>query len=200
MADQSAEKFRVCVEMRKLENELFWKRAMFFWAFIAAAFIGFVDSYKEKPSFGIVVACFGVVCSVAWSLVNRGSKRWEMHWHSLLVQFESENIGDLFAIPVQQLEDPERHRMSWMLRRYSVSNLTIALSDFVCVIWLFILLFSLVSVLSPSKLLPQIERLIVVILPILSAIYVVVMEKTCRIPESQSAPRSTQPMSRSDAS
>jgi hypothetical protein len=64
--------FEVSVDTRKFEIDLFWKRSFFFWGFISAAFVGYA---ALRPSeLRIVMACFGMVCSCAWSLVNRGSK------------------------------------------------------------------------------------------------------------------------------
>ncbi|WP_438941069.1 RipA family octameric membrane protein [Desulfogranum marinum] len=50
---------------------------MFFWGFIASAFVGYASVVLHKPALAVVIACFGFVCSVAWSLVNRGSKYWQ---------------------------------------------------------------------------------------------------------------------------
>ena len=70
-------KYDVALVTRNFEIELFWKRSLFFWGGIASAFVGYATLVKDKPSLAILIACFGFVCSVAWSLVNRGSKYWQ---------------------------------------------------------------------------------------------------------------------------
>jgi hypothetical protein len=66
--------FDVAVDTRKLEIQLFWNRSLFFWGFIASAFVGYAALRQHGSDLAVVVACFGVVCSVAWSLANHGSK------------------------------------------------------------------------------------------------------------------------------
>jgi hypothetical protein len=71
----------LAVDTRKFEIELFWKRAFFFWGFIAAAFAGYgVLHQAHATDLALAIACFGLVCSVAWTLVNRGSKYWQENW------------------------------------------------------------------------------------------------------------------------
>jgi len=67
-------KYDVALATRNFEIELFWKRSLFFWGFIASAFVGYATLVKEHLALAVLIACFGFVCSVAWSLVNRGSK------------------------------------------------------------------------------------------------------------------------------
>ena len=38
-------KFEICYKNRNFEIELFWKRSLFFWGFIASAFVSFVTLY-----------------------------------------------------------------------------------------------------------------------------------------------------------
>ena len=69
------------MDTRKFEIDLFWKRSLFFLGFISAAFIGFGALYKkDAPELALLLACFGLVCSVAWTLANRGSKYWQENW------------------------------------------------------------------------------------------------------------------------
>ena len=70
--EQNEKRFDVSVQTRNLEIELFWKRSLFFWGFISAAFIGYAA--LRQSDLRILLACFGMVCSCAWTLVNRGSK------------------------------------------------------------------------------------------------------------------------------
>src|SRR5277367_3518599 len=72
------------LDIRKFEIDLYWKRATYFWAFIAAAFAGYGLTYKTaadlEPWLSTVFSSLGLVFSVAWHLVNRGSKFWQNNW------------------------------------------------------------------------------------------------------------------------
>jgi hypothetical protein len=72
-----AQRFDVAVQVRNFEIDLFWKRSVFFWGFIASAFIGYAALRKDSPNLALLIACFGMVCSCAWTLLNRGSKYWQ---------------------------------------------------------------------------------------------------------------------------
>lgn len=79
---------------RSMEIDLYWRRSLFFWTFIAAAFVAYglvATQLSEKDPRAFVVACFGFLCSFAWVLVNRGSKRWKEHWEGVVRDRE---LGD----------------------------------------------------------------------------------------------------------
>jgi hypothetical protein len=67
----------LALDIRKFEIDLYWKRAAYFWAFLAAAFAGYFalltskDIPSEKGEALLTVSCLGVVFSLAWYLVNR---------------------------------------------------------------------------------------------------------------------------------
>jgi hypothetical protein len=115
------------------EVERFWKRSLFFWGFIAASFVGYgVLADKSDPSLLLAMSCFGLVCSVAWTLVNRGSKYWQNVWEEKLKSTEDDALGrKIFA---EYVENPQQGL--WGGSRYSVTRLTIALSDFAVLVWL----------------------------------------------------------------
>jgi hypothetical protein len=65
-------------DVRKFEIGLFWRRSLFFWGIIGAAFVAYgVLINQADKDFALAVACFGLVCSIAWMLQNRGSKYWQ---------------------------------------------------------------------------------------------------------------------------
>jgi hypothetical protein len=125
-------RFDVAVQVRNFEIELFWKRSVFFWGFISSAFVGYAALRKANPDLGLVVACFGMVCSCAWSLLNRGSKYWQESWEAKVEKAEPGVTGRFFV-----LEEPAQIHKGWWLRarQYSVSRLAIALSDYVSLLW-----------------------------------------------------------------
>ena len=64
------------LDIRKFEVDLYWKRATYFWAFIAAAFAGYGLTYRTSESgdswLSLLFSALGVVFAFAWFLVNRG--------------------------------------------------------------------------------------------------------------------------------
>jgi hypothetical protein len=121
----------ISIQIRNFEIDLFWKRALFFWGFIASAFVGYAA--LRGSDLRIVVACFGMVCSAAWTLSNRGSKYWQESWETKVERYEVPAIGELFA----KEESEQFDKGCWLRgRKYSVSKLTIALSDYVFLLWL----------------------------------------------------------------
>ena len=135
-------KYDVALATRNFEIELFWKRSLFFWGFIASAFVGYTALAKDMPSLAVVVACFGFVCSVAWSLVNRGSKRWQENWEIFVAELEDDITGKLF----KDRKEKENKGVWLASRKFSVSKVTIALSDFTVLIWGSLMLYHLHNV------------------------------------------------------
>lgn len=124
-------RFEVAVQIRNFEIELFWKRSLFFWGFISAAFAGYAALREVGPDLGLVIACFGMVCSFAWTLLNRGSKYWQESWEMKVERAEAELIGNFFA-----QEEPIQDKGLWLsARKFSVSKIVIALSDYVFLLW-----------------------------------------------------------------
>jgi cell division protein FtsW (lipid II flippase) len=90
--------FAAAVQARNLELDLFWKRSLHFWGFVAAAFVAFaaVKSHSfgtNAPWLPIVIVALGFVCSVAWTLANRGSKSWQEEWENKVEAIEQLELG-----------------------------------------------------------------------------------------------------------
>ena len=138
-------RYDIALETRKFEIELFWKRSLFFWGFIAAAFVAFAAFSGEKEyniQLRLIVALFGFICSLCWTLANRGSKYWQENWEQRVELIEDKITGTLFkeSLPIQK-------KIWWLrARKFSVSKLAISLSDYVTIVW-----FS-TSIYSVSKL------------------------------------------------
>jgi len=146
--DQGLKRFQTAVEARSREIGLFWQRAVFFWGFTAAAFVGVATSLEEHPRLALLLSCFGLVCSVCWSLANRGSKYWYEAWERKVQREESAIGGALFS----KIE-PRKGGGFWLsARRYSVSKLAILLSDYVCLIWASIVAWLLIVVIDWQRL------------------------------------------------
>src|SRR3954453_2108820 len=79
---RQAEALRTALDIRKFEIDLYWKRAAYFWTFIAAAFAGYFVLQKEgaDPANLSVVTSLGCLFSLGWYFVNRGSSSWQRNW------------------------------------------------------------------------------------------------------------------------
>jgi hypothetical protein len=131
-------RFEVALQTRQLEIGLFWQRSLFFWGFISVAFVALVGLKEEHPRLSLLVSGFGLVCSASWSLVNRGSKYWQEQWES---KIEHEEVAPVGPLSLFKKREPEQSRKGWWLRgrRYSVSKITIAVSDYICGVWVGVL-------------------------------------------------------------
>jgi len=129
--EQKGKILEIAADVRKFEIEKFWQRSIFFWGFIGAAFVAYAQLFGrgDLPFF---VACFGLVCSVAWTLQNRGSKYWQEAWEAKVESVERSVLGvGLFAN-----REPRQPKGFWGAWTFSVSKLTIALSDFTVLVWI----------------------------------------------------------------
>ncbi|HEY8402405.1 MAG TPA: hypothetical protein VIK89_14150 [Cytophagaceae bacterium] len=117
---------------RDFEIDLYWKRATYFWTFIAASFAGYValissesfELVREKfPQVEYVIICLGIVFSFAWLLVNLGSKKWQENWEAHIEILEDSISGPLYKTVL--FKDS-----------YSVSKLNKIVNLFVLFIWL----------------------------------------------------------------
>jgi hypothetical protein len=153
-SDLKSRAFDVALRTREFELDLFWKRALFFWGFVAATFAGYAAA-KERPALGVLLACFGWVCSLAWTLANRGSKYWYENWETKIEKMEREVTGLLFSVS----EKPQA-KGTWLSgRRYSVSKLAIGLSDYVVLFWTVILVKGSIDTLFPGLVSSDVARL-----------------------------------------
>jgi len=139
-------KYDTAILIRNFEIELFWKRSLFFWGFISSSFVGYATLSKTRPSLAILIACFGFVCSVAWSLVNRGSKYWQENWETIVAKIEDDVTGSLF-----KEREEQKNKGIWLSsRKFSVSKITIAMSDFSILVWLLLIGYHIIKITSIS--------------------------------------------------
>lgn len=105
------------LDTRKFEIELYWKRTAFFWAFIVSTYTGLFASMikcAECPARYIlltpiinILAGLGLFFSIAWHMVNRGSKFWQNNWEqhvSFLEKYEMGPLYDVYLNPKQKLK------------------------------------------------------------------------------------------------
>lgn len=129
-------RFDAALATRQFEIDLFWKRSLFFWGFIVAAFVAVAALDGKSLVLSIIISGFGMVCSLGWTLANRGSKYWQEQWEAKIEAVEDGVTGPLF-----KQEAPQQNKGGWLSgRRYSVSKLAIAISDYVFLVWIAVFL------------------------------------------------------------
>lgn len=141
------------LDIRKFEIDLYWRRAAYFWTFIAAslAAYGGVQALKPDPALRqhltVLIGSLGLVFSFAWYCVNRGSKQWQENWEKHVDLLEDKIIGPLYKTVIVRREIGEPV-LSWKgfdvrCRRlisgpgnFSVSKVNQIVSLFVTIIWI----------------------------------------------------------------
>jgi hypothetical protein len=167
--------FEISLQIRNFEIELFWKRSLFFWGFIASAFVGFATLYDKNPFYSIVIAHFGLICSLCWTLLNRGSKFWQENWERKVADMKLNKYHELFTT----IEPIESKFFMLRAKKFSVSKLTIGLSDFVVLLWFGIILnailheFDIVLIKSNGT-----SIFVILLLTILYGIYLIIFGRT----------------------
>jgi hypothetical protein len=138
-AEIQKEALKQALDIRKFEIDLYWKRATYFWTFIAAALGGYLVAQQNPGAFEIsyLLCCIGLVFSVAWYFVNRGSKAWQRNWEAHVDLLEDEVMGPLYKTGV----DRYKYRLLDLTAAYpfSVSKINQILNVFVIAIWVFLL-------------------------------------------------------------
>lgn len=142
---------KYALDIRKFEIELYWKRAAYFWTFIAATMAGFLaiqaSQITNKADLSVILSCLGLVFSCAWFCVNRGSKFWQENWEKHVDMLEDEAIGPLYKIVLSR--NKEMTRCEKIINfitgpaKLSVSKINQIISLYVAILWLFLLLYSI---------------------------------------------------------
>lgn len=125
------------LDTRKFEIDLYWKRATYFWAFIAATFAGYFlilsrsgEGLENKNVILFFINCLGFAFSISWYLVNRGSKFWQENWEKHVDHLENKYMGPLFKVIIE-----DKSKGITAAGRFSVSRINIILSLFITVMW-----------------------------------------------------------------
>lgn len=137
--------FQTALDTRKFEIELYWKRATYFWAFIAAMFVAYfaiLNSEKINTFKGItiLIAFLGYFFSLGWYFVNRGSKYWQENWEAHVDLLGSKIQGELFTTIKNS------NQCFYKLNKeypFSVSKVNQLLSLLMLLTWLGLFIFSI---------------------------------------------------------
>jgi hypothetical protein len=129
--------YKTALDTRKFEIDLYWKRAGYFWTLIAAAFAAyFVLWSKDKPNYVLIfiVSCIGLLLSISWFLVNRGSKYWQENWERHVDLLEQTIAGPLYKTTISKEEYPMFSVKGGY--PYSVSKINQSVSMYIATLWL----------------------------------------------------------------
>lgn len=131
------------LELRKFEIENFWKRTLFFWGTIALVYAGFFKA--DLKEYQIVIPLIGLLFNLIFSLSTRGSKYWQEHWETMAIVYENELQFDLFKHDTQNLVRENSKSVFTRPYRFSVSKLTMLLSDLSVLLWVILWVQQLMS-------------------------------------------------------
>jgi len=115
-------------DIRKFEIELYWKRATYFFAFftvITAAF-GYLFTSDGYSLFAPGVSIIGIILSICFIYVNKGSKYWQCNWEFLIDKLEFYITGNLYKVYFYETMNDQRP---------SVSDINLLISYTICYIW-----------------------------------------------------------------
>ena len=133
------------LDTRKFEIELYWKRATYFWAFIAAMFISYFavfnsDKINEIKGVTILISSLGYFFSLGWYFVNRGSKYWQENWEAHVDLLGSSIQGNLFTTIKISNQDFFKFNKAYP---FSVSKVNQFLSMLMVLTWFGLFVFSI---------------------------------------------------------
>lgn len=139
------------LDIRKFEIGLYWKRAAYFWTFIAATLAGFVAiqalSLSSKTDLSVLLCNLGIVFSFGWLCVNRGSKHWQENWEKHVDMLEDPVIGPLYKVIL--CRNTPKGAKEWAVHLLagpspiSVSKINQLISLFITLVWCGLLFYSL---------------------------------------------------------
>jgi hypothetical protein len=134
-------------DIRKFEIEMYWKRATYFWGFIAASYTLFflisstkinLDS-KKIATLQLLVTSLGLVFSYGWYIVNRGSKFWTKNWHEI-IDFLEDKINKPFHRLT--IKDDSLLLNVFSYYRFSVTDTNLIISFFNVVVWVIVVSYN----------------------------------------------------------
>lgn len=139
------------LDIRKFEIQLYWERAKYFWAFIAASFAAYgairASSISDKADLSVYISCLGIVFSFGWYCANRGSKQWQENWENHVDLLEDNITGPLYKVVLRRPKPATIKE--WFVEHVtgpypvSVSKINQIISLYVSFLWIFFLFKSL---------------------------------------------------------
>lgn len=140
------EQLKRAYELRDFEITHYWKRAQYFWSFLAVIYAGFFASLiasskgnKIDIEYVLIICSIGCVFSFAWYLVNRGSKRWQEHWEIVINDLEDKLNKPLYSLK------PRVEISLFNAGNFSVSRINITVSFIVFISWITLWFFTAIN-------------------------------------------------------
>jgi hypothetical protein len=140
------EQLKRAYELRDFEITHYWKRAQYFWGFLAVIYAGFFATLiasskgnKIDIEYILIICSIGCIFSFAWYLVNRGSKRWQEHWENIINELENKLNKPLYSLK------PKVDSSIFNAGNFSVSRINITVSFIVFVSWIALWLFTAIN-------------------------------------------------------
>jgi hypothetical protein len=153
-ADLAFKRLNYAVQLLQNEVGRVWQRSLAFWGFVAAAFVAYGVFIDKHSVLALVIASFGLICSVCWTLINRASRWSQNSWVTKVDALELAALGTKILKPTPAMTE---HRKCldrlWDGERYSTTRLMIALSDATSIVWVLLVIKSSVPFLQtrPSE-------------------------------------------------
>lgn len=127
-------------EIRKFEIEMYWKRANYFWAFIAIVATAYgAYFYSDKSNSDILPLLFlstlGFILSLCFRASIISSKSWQNNWEKSVDILEYYVTGNIYKI---NINDDNLHK-------YSVSEINKFVSSTICFSWCFAFIYPVIK-------------------------------------------------------
>lgn len=106
--ENKQEVFKQILDIRKFEIELYWKRTSFFWTIIGSIIAGYflafskLDNSLNSLKILFSLSNLGLIFSIGWYFVNRGSKFWQVNWEKHMDAIEDDIIGPLYKTTINK--------------------------------------------------------------------------------------------------
>src|SRR3954470_9024505 len=100
--------YKVLIDTRNLEINLFWQRSNYFLVLNTGLAIGFFNIKEDWYRWAL--AGFGFLASILWLRVSLGAKHWQARWEQRLRDFETECFPrfEFFSADDHRIEDDAR--------------------------------------------------------------------------------------------
>jgi hypothetical protein len=144
-SDLASKRLDYAIQLFQNEVGRVWQRSLAFWGFFAAAFVAYGAFIDKHNLIALVIACFGLVSSVCWTLVNRASRRSQEFWVRKVDSLELDALGIKILKSTPNIERKTGLNRLWNGARYSTTQIMIALSDATAIVWVSLIYRSSIS-------------------------------------------------------
>jgi len=146
------DEYKLALETRNFEINLFWQRSNYFLVLNTAVGTGFFVARAHSENAALLLGGLGAAASLLWVLVNLGSRYWQLRWEQQVEDVEK-RLAPAFkhffrasgkeldaivrrGLPSHKWYRPDRALWNWaILRRPGVSYMMTLLSCAFVVFW-----------------------------------------------------------------